>query len=175
MGLKPQLSRIRFGWPAVELVAVLPPLTSAGGGAQRWQSAAGQRACRTRDRRDCPTGSSNGRETLRNGSPWGWGVYAAFSWTQNLRVRDPADVCNDLSIADHAVALRWVSRASPFVTYGVGFWGPPFMLRAHAVDLSDAATILGLSAALGGLIGVAGGGWLADVRCAGDTSTGACT
>jgi MFS family permease len=100
------------------------------------------------------------------GNPAQWialgvGVYATFSWTQNLRVRDPATY----AMIFGSRTMRCITVGIPciaFVTYGVGFWGPPFMLRAHAVDLSDAATILGLSAALGGLMGVAGGGWLAD-------------
>jgi len=100
------------------------------------------------------------------GNPAQWialgiGVYAAFSWTQNLRVRDPAT----FTMIFRSRTMVCVTLGFPciaFVTYGVGFWGPPFMLRAHAVDLSDAAIILGLSAAVGGLIGVAGGGWLSD-------------
>jgi MFS family permease len=49
-----------------------------------------------------------------------------------------------------------------FVTYGVGFWAPPFLLRVHGVDLVSAATFLGLSSALGGWIGVTLGGVVSD-------------
>ena len=62
-------------------------------------------------------------------------------------------------------ALRCIAIGIPliaFVTYGIGFWGPPFMRRVHGIDASTAGTVLGLSAAVGGLIGVTFGGWLSD-------------
>ena len=49
-----------------------------------------------------------------------------------------------------------------FVGYGIGFWMAPFMLRVHNADLAQAATLLGMGVALGGLIGVTFGGWSSD-------------
>lgn len=100
------------------------------------------------------------------GSPTQWialgiGVYAALSWAQNLAAADPVAFamifrCRTLLCAGFGFPCI------AFVTYGLGFWSPPYMLRAHGVDISSAGTILGLSAALGGLIGVTFGGWIAD-------------
>jgi MFS family permease len=50
-----------------------------------------------------------------------------------------------------------------FVTYGIGFWGAPFMIRMHGVSASQVGTFLGLGAALGGWIGVTFGGVLSDL------------
>ncbi len=103
-------------------------------------------------------------ELVGNPTQWvalGIGVYAALSWIQNLAARDPVA----FSMIFRCKALRCVAIGFPFiafVTYGIGFWAPPFMLRIHHVDASSAGTILGLSAALGGLIGVTFGGWISD-------------
>jgi MFS family permease len=100
------------------------------------------------------------------GNPTQWialgiGVYAALSWGANLAAQDPVA----FAMIFRCKALRCIAIGFPsmaFVTYGVGFWAPPFMLRVHGVNLSSAGTILGLSAALGGFLGVTFGGWLAD-------------
>ena len=91
----------------------------------------------------------------------GVGVYAAVSWVHALRLSDP-----------ETFAMMFRSRAFvftttgfsciAFVTYGIGFWGPPFMLRVHGVELAEAGLVLGLGAALGGWMGVTVGGILAD-------------
>jgi MFS family permease len=99
-----------------------------------------------------------------NATQWvalGVGVYAALSWGANLAAQDRVAFtmifrCRTL----RCIALGFSSMA--FVTYGVGFWAPPYMLRAHGVNLSSAGTILGLSAAVGGFLGVTFGGWLSD-------------
>jgi MFS family permease len=100
------------------------------------------------------------------GTPTQWialgiGAYAALSWAQNLVAQDPVA----FAMIFRCATLRRVAIGFPliaFVTYGVGFWAPPFMLRVHHVEASTVGTILGLSAAVGGLIGVSFGGWLAD-------------
>ncbi len=100
------------------------------------------------------------------GSPTQWialgvGIYAAVSWVQSLAAKDPATFAMMFS----SRAMRCICIGIPFmsfVTYGVGFWAPPFLLRVHGVDLVSAATFLGLAGALGGWIGVTLGGVLAD-------------
>jgi MFS family permease len=100
------------------------------------------------------------------GTPTQWialgvGAYAALSWAQNLVAQDPVA----FTMIFRCATLRCVALGFPsiaFVTYGVGFWAPPFMLRVHGVEASTAGTILGLSAAVGGLLGVSFGGWLSD-------------
>ncbi len=91
----------------------------------------------------------------------GIGVYAAFSWAHLLSIRDPATFamifkCKSVMFA----AIGFPCCA--FITYGVGFWGPPFFQRVHEVSASEAGTVLGLSAAVGGWAGVTLGGYLAD-------------
>ncbi len=100
------------------------------------------------------------------GNPTQWialgiGVYAALSWAQNLASQDPAT----FSMIFRCKTLRCIGLGLPFiafVNYGVGFWAPPFMLRVHGVDASTTGTILGLSAAVGGFLGVTSGGWISD-------------
>ncbi len=143
-----------------EFMAVLPPLTLIS------VARLGQRALLIN------VGAAIGIAALAIGltqwlgSPVQWtalgiGVYAAVSWTQNLAARDPAT----FSMMFSSRAMRCMLVGIPFmsfVTYGVGFWAPPFLLRVHNVDLASAATFLGLSSALGGWIGVTMGGVLAD-------------
>ena len=91
----------------------------------------------------------------------GIGTYATYSWVQGLALRDPP-----------TFAMMFKSRAFLFVvlgfptislvTYGVGFWTPPFFLRVHGVSASEAGTVLGLSAALGGWLGITFGGVISD-------------
>ncbi len=91
----------------------------------------------------------------------GVGVYAAVSWVQALKIRDP----ETFAMMFRSRAFVFMTTGFPciaFVTYGVGFWGPPFMLRVHGVELAEAGTLLGLGAAVGGLLGVTLGGILAD-------------
>lgn len=91
----------------------------------------------------------------------GVGVYAAASWVHNLKLTDPATF--GMMFRSRAFVLTTVGfPAISFVTYGIGFWSPPFMLRVHGVSLAEAGTILGLGAALGGWVGITMGGWLAD-------------
>ncbi len=99
-------------------------------------------------------------------SPMQWialsvGVYAAASWVHALKLRDP----ETFAMMFRSRAFMLVTTGFPcigFVTYGVGFWAPPFMLRVHGVELAEAGTVLGLGAAIGGLLGVTLGGILAD-------------
>jgi len=99
------------------------------------------------------------------GTPAQWialgiGAYAAFSWAQWLELRDrPASVL----IFDR-VTLLVVGGFSfiGFTGYSVSFWVVPYFFRAHGISPSDAGLFLGLPAALGGWIGVTGGGMMSD-------------
>jgi MFS family permease len=91
----------------------------------------------------------------------GIGAYAAVSWVHGLKLSDPATFA--MMFGSRTFVL--ISIGFPcisFVTYGVGFWSPPFMLRVHDVGLAEAGTILGIGAALGGWLGITIGGVLAD-------------
>ncbi len=100
------------------------------------------------------------------GTPAQWialgiGLYAAASWGQALVIRDrPA----------HALIFRTPSlllgvggfSCLAFSAYGLALWTPPFFLRTHGVSIQEAATVLGLTAAVAGWLGVTAGGVWAD-------------
>ena len=91
----------------------------------------------------------------------GIGVWAFFSWAQSLLVQDPAS----FALILRSRALIYTVLGFPmisFVTYGVGFWGPAYMVRTFEVSLTEAGQWLGLGAAVGGFVGITLGGWLGD-------------
>ena len=89
------------------------------------------------------------------------GIYATISWVHGQSLTDPATFA--MMFRSRAFLCATVGfPAISFVTYGVGFWSPPLMLRVHEVSLAEAGMVLGGAAALGGWIGVTAGGWLAD-------------
>jgi MFS family permease len=100
------------------------------------------------------------------GTPVQWialatGLYAAFSWAQALRVRDPASY----ALVFGTPALRWAALGFAFLAftgYGTGFWAAPFLIRVHGASESQVGLILGALSALGGWLGVTLGGLLAD-------------
>jgi MFS family permease len=100
------------------------------------------------------------------GSPAQWtalaiGCYCALSWGQGLVRRDPTAFA--LIFRSRALLLLSVGFASiAFVTYGAGFWGPSFFVRVHGVSEGEVGTVVGLSAAAGGWLGVSLGGALSD-------------
>lgn len=101
---------------------------------------------------------------IGNAAQWialGIGVYCAFSWAQALALRDPAT----FTMIFKCRTLIYFCFGMPsfaFITYGVGFWAAPFFLRMHGVSAAEAGTILGLSAAVGGWLGVSLGAIAAD-------------
>ena len=109
----------------------------------------------------CAYGANALTDTPNQWIALGIGAYAAISWVHGLKLSDPA-----------AFAMMFGSRTFvlitlgfpciSFVTYGVGFWSPPFMLRVHDVSLSEAGIILGAGSALGGWLGITIGGILSD-------------
>jgi MFS family permease len=99
---------------------------------------------------------------LAQWSALGVGVYAAVSWVQNVRIRD-YPTYSMIFQCKTMICLCWGMPCIAFVTYGVGFWGAPYMIRMHDVSASEVGTFLGLGAALGGWIGVTLGGVLSDL------------
>ena len=103
---------------------------------------------------------------LQTGSTAQWvalgiGVYAAFSWSQNLAISDPATFA--MVFRSKAVLFSVLGfPAIAFVSYGLGFWGPPFFQRVHGASAAETGTVLGLVSAVCGLTGVVLGGVLAD-------------
>lgn len=89
------------------------------------------------------------------------GIYCSFSWAQALALKDPAT----FSMIFRCKTVIYTCLGFPciaFVTYGLGFWGPSFFQRVHHVSTAETGTVLGLSAAIGGWLGVTAGGILAD-------------
>jgi MFS family permease len=100
------------------------------------------------------------------GNPAQWialalGLYAAVSWAQSLTLRDrPA-----FALIFRTPTLLFAAPGFSFLAftgYGIGFWTPPFFMRVHGVSVSEAGTILGLTAAVAGWLGVTLGGVWAD-------------
>ncbi len=104
-------------------------------------------------------------EATGNIAQWaalGVGVYAAVSWVQNIRIRDPATYAM-IFRCKSMICMCWGMPCIAFITYSIGFWGAPFMLRVHNLSASDVGLYLGLGAALGGWIGVTAGGVISDL------------
>lgn len=100
------------------------------------------------------------------GNPEQWialaiGVYAFVSWVQSLAIRDhPTYV---MIFRSRALVYGIVGFSCiGFVGYGLAFWMPTFFLRVHGVSAAETGTVLGLSSAIGGWIGVTGGGVISD-------------
>ena len=91
----------------------------------------------------------------------GLGLYVSVGWVQSLQVRDPIT----FGMIFKSRALIYTTLAFPtiaFVTYGIGYWTAPLLLRLHETQATDVGLYLGLGTASGGLIGVTLGGVLAD-------------
>jgi MFS family permease len=89
------------------------------------------------------------------------GYYAIFSWACALRASDRT-----------TFALTWRSPAFVgvilaysivcYVGYTVSYWAAPYAERTFGFDKVQLVWLIGAPAALGGFLGVIGGGWLAD-------------
>jgi len=99
-----------------------------------------------------------------NGAQWlalGVGVYLFFSWAQSLAARDPATY--QMIFRTKAMVYTMIAFPSiSFVTYGVGYWTAPLLMRLHDASAGEVGMYIGLGAAVGGLLGVTFGGVLAD-------------
>jgi MFS family permease len=91
----------------------------------------------------------------------GVGVYAVFSWANNLRQSDP--VAYELIWRTPAFLCVVVGYGLiSFNSYAVGAFAPTYAIEHFKVTPAYAASFLGLSTAIGGLVGVVSGGWIAD-------------
>ena len=91
----------------------------------------------------------------------GLGVYITLTWVQHLKYSDPAT--HGMMFSSKAFVYAAIGfPAISFVTYGLGFWSPPFMQRVHGESIADAGLYLGMGSAIGGFIGIVLGGFLAD-------------
>ena len=91
----------------------------------------------------------------------GIGLYAAFCWAQGLALRDPAAftmIFRTRSLVYASIGFSFLA----FTGYGVGAFGPPFFMRIHGVSASQVGTVVGLTAAAGGWLGITVGGLLCD-------------
>ncbi len=91
----------------------------------------------------------------------GIGIYVVFCWAQGVAVRDPAT----FAMIFKSKAMIYTMIAFPtisFVTYGVGFWTAPYLLRVHDTTAGEVGMWIGLGNAAGGLFGVILGGIMAD-------------
>ena len=90
------------------------------------------------------------------------GLYAAFSWAQSLRLRDAPGFA---LIFRTRTLRRLVLSASllAFSGYGLGFWTPAYLLRAHGVDEARVGDFLLWTTAIGGFTGVTLGGIVGDL------------
>lgn len=145
-----------------EMTAVLPPLTlwslaQAGAGGRGLMTNLGIALA-------CAAGAWGLSASL--GSPAQWialaiGLYSFFSWMQGLALRDRPTfmmIYRSKAVVYGMVGFAWLA----FVSYGLGFWAPPFFIRVHGVSASQAGTVLGLTAAVAGWLGVSGGGIFSD-------------
>ena len=91
----------------------------------------------------------------------GIGVYVVFSWAQSLAGRDP--ITFGMIFRSRAMLYTMIAFPSiSFVTYGVGFWTAPLLLRVHDTTPAEVGMYIGLGSALGGLLGVTLGGAFSD-------------
>ena len=98
-----------------------------------------------------------------------------ISWAQSLKARDEAT----FAMIFRSKAMIYTMIAFPtisFVTYGVGYWTAPLLLRLHDVSATEVGMYIGLGNALGGLLGVTLGGiagdWLKNKHPAGRLAIG---
>jgi MFS family permease len=145
-----------------ELAAVLPPFTLPNlwlrGG--RWRALAANLLSALA----CLAIAAGLTRWLGNPAQWyslAGGFYAAISWAQSLRLRDPA--CFALVLRTPSLhAANLAAALISFTGYSYGFWIAPYLIRTHGENVARVGLILGGIAAAGGWLGVTLGGILAD-------------
>jgi len=89
------------------------------------------------------------------------GIYAAATWCQCLAMKDRASFA--LIFRSRTMLLVYLGFPFfPFVTYSLGFWITPYILRTFDASEGEVGLIVGLGAAAGGWAGVTLGGVLSD-------------
>jgi MFS family permease len=146
----------------VELRSVLPPLTVW----HLWRSGVGTRGLGVNlaGALVIALGAWGLIEITGDHAQWialGIGLYAAFSWMGALRQRDPASAALIFGTPSLRYLVLGLSFCA-FTGYGIGGWTPIFFMRIHEQSSASVGSIVGITAAIAGLIGVTGGGWLAD-------------
>jgi MFS family permease len=144
-----------------ELAAVLPPLTVFHLAAN-----SGRQAVLINLAAAAAIGAAAAGLIAWLGTPAQWialgiGAYAAVSWAQALKQRDPAGfaiIFQTPTLRPAAVAFALLA----FTGYGVGFWVPPYFLRVRGISEAEAGLMLGGTAAAAGWLGVTLGGLWAD-------------
>ncbi len=145
-----------------ELRAVLPPFTLWN----LWTQGAGARGLARNALAAVAIAAGASALIAATGSHAQWislgvGLYAAVSWAQGLRLRDPPTA--ELILGSRAFLFSATGFACiAFTGYGLGFWVPIYLIRVHGEPAADVGTIAGLSAAVAGFLGVTLGGALAD-------------
>jgi MFS family permease len=145
-----------------ELRAVLPPFTLWN----LWVQGAGRRGIARNLAGAAAIAAGAVALVAATGSTAQWsalgvGLYAALSWAQGLRLRDPPTA--ELVLGSRAFVYSATGFACiAFTGYGLGFWIPILLIRVHGEPAADVGTIAGLTSALAGFLGVALGGALAD-------------
>lgn len=89
------------------------------------------------------------------------GLYAVFSWAVSLHHEDRLTF--DYTWGNAAfVAILLAYAADCYIGYTITYWAAPYAERTFDLGKSELGLLIGAPNALGGFIGVIGGGWLAD-------------
>ncbi len=89
------------------------------------------------------------------------GAYAVFSWAATLRASDrPTFELTWRSPAFAGLVLAY--GIVSYTGYTVTYWAAPYAERVFGFDKVELGWLIGAPAAIGGFLGVIGGGWLAD-------------
>jgi MFS family permease len=145
-----------------ELMAVVPPFTIWS----LYRSGAGRRAVLINLSAAVAITIAARGLIVWLGGPAQWislavGLYACVSWIQSLAVRDrPAFVMifRSRALVYGVVGFSWIA----VVTNGFGFWAAAFFMRVHGISAGEAGTVLGVTGAVGGWIGINLGGIVSD-------------
>ena len=92
---------------------------------------------------------------------FGFGSYVVVCWVQGLKIRDQGT----FSMIFKSKAMLFTVIGFPFIsfiTYSTAAFGPAFYMRNFGISEAEVATVLGLTAAVAGAIGVISGGIIGD-------------
>ena len=92
---------------------------------------------------------------------FGIGLYLITCWIQGMKYRDTG-IFHMIFGSKALVASSIGFGCIAFVTYSISAWVPSFYIRNFGISEAEAGTVLGLTAAIGGIIGTISGGALGD-------------